>query len=129
MYLEIPYKSFGITENPYITFINSIPYSFYCIFTILFVGYLIFSGRDYSNMLKAEKRVLIKGEIFSEGAQPLSNKEINKSENFLSVASHWTNAMLPICFLILTTLLGLYITGIDNLSNFDKNLGLSFPKF
>ena len=119
--LEIPYKSFGVTENPYITFINSIPYSFYCIFTILFVGYLIFSGRDYSNMLKAEKRVLIKGEIFSEGAQPLSNKEINKSENFLSVASHWTNAMLPICFLILTTLLGLYITGIDNLSNFDNH--------
>ena len=29
--------------------------------------------------------------------------------------------MLPIGFLILTTLLGLYITGIDNLSNFDNH--------
>ena len=51
--LETPYKEYGIVENPYITFLNSIPYSFYCIITIVFMGFLIWSGRDYSNMLKA----------------------------------------------------------------------------
>ncbi len=114
--LEAPYKSFGITQNPYVTFINSIPYSFYCIFTLFFMAYLIVSGREYSYMLAAEKRIIEKGKVSSKGVEPLSKKEKNKAKELLAKSSHWSNAILPIGFLIIITLIGLYTSGIDNLS-------------
>lgn len=117
--LEAPYKSLNINENPYITFINSIPYSFYCILTIVFMGYLLWSGRDYSNMLKAEQRVVKEGKVLAEGAQPLSNTDISKLAGFTFDSSHWTNAMIPIVLVVLITLAGLYITGIKALSEGD----------
>ena len=35
--LNGPYEQFGVTENPYITFLRSIPYSFYCLLTLVFI--------------------------------------------------------------------------------------------
>ncbi len=98
--LETPYKAYGIVENPYITFINSIPYSFYCILTVIFMGYLLWTGRDYSNMLKAEHRAIREGKVLADDAQPLSDAEMTKAEMLASGASHWTNAMVPILLVV-----------------------------
>ncbi|MDP6167161.1 MAG: Na+/H+ antiporter NhaC family protein, partial [Candidatus Marinimicrobia bacterium] len=35
--LESPFEQFGISVNPYFTFIQSIPFSFYCILTLVFI--------------------------------------------------------------------------------------------
>ena len=114
--LEAPYKAYGITENPYITFINSIPYSFYCILTVIFMGYLLWTGRDYSNMLKAERRAIRQGKVLADGAQPLTDAEMTKAGMLVSGASHWTNAMVPILLVVFITVVGLYVTGTSSLA-------------
>ncbi|MBH30869.1 MAG: sodium:proton antiporter [Candidatus Marinimicrobia bacterium] len=119
--LETPYKAYGITENPYITFINSIPYSFYCILTVIFMGYLLWTGRDYSNMLKAERRATLEGKVLADGAQPLSDAEMTKTGMFASGASHWTNAMVPILLVVFITMVGLYVTGTSSLAPGDHH--------
>jgi Na+/H+ antiporter NhaC len=119
--LETPYKTYGITENPYITFINSIPYSFYCILTVIFMGYLLWSGRDYSNMFKAERRAIREGKVLADGAQPLTDVEMTKPGMLVSGASHWTNAMVPILLVVFITVVGLYVTGTSSLSSSDDH--------
>ncbi len=119
--LETPYKAYGITENPYITFINSIPYSFYCILTVIFMGYLLWTGRDYSNMLKAERRAIREGKVLADGAQPLTDDEMTKAGVLTSGGSHWTNAMVPILLVVLITVVGLYVTGTSKLAPGDDH--------
>jgi len=119
--LETPYKEYGIVENPYITFLNSIPYSFYCILTIAFMGFLIWSGRDYSNMLKAERRALNDGKVLADGAQPLTDTELSQDGGLKSDTSHWTNAMVPVFLLVVIIVIGLYETGTDALAPGDDH--------
>lgn len=47
----------GVTDvEPYGFFVEGIPYRFYSLFTIVFVGAIAFSGRDFGPMLEAERR-------------------------------------------------------------------------
>lgn len=56
-YMQSAYESMGLpTEEIYQTFIATIPYRFYPILTLIFVGQLAWSGRDYGPMLLAERR-------------------------------------------------------------------------
>ena len=51
--LESPFEQFGISKNPYFTFIQSIPFSFYCILTLLFILINVFLKREYGPMYDA----------------------------------------------------------------------------
>ena len=43
-------------SDGYAVFIQTLPYRFYCWFTLLFVAFVVFSGRDFGPMLAAERR-------------------------------------------------------------------------
>ncbi|MFQ6615480.1 MAG: Na+/H+ antiporter NhaC family protein [Fidelibacterota bacterium] len=109
--LEGPYDTFGIQESPYITFLKSIPFSFYCILTLFFMVLLLFSGRDYGPMRRAEIRARVHGKVLGDDARPLSNPQSVENEKLSIHATHWSNAMVPIMVVIGVTLLGLYVTG------------------
>lgn len=119
--LETPYGQYAITQNPYITFLNSIPYSFYCILTLILMGHLIWSGRDYSNMLTAERRAVSEGKVIADGAQPLTDTELSRHGGLEGKGSHWTNAMVPILLVVLITMIGLYVTGTKALAPGDDH--------
>ena len=54
----------GITGyTPVAAYIKTLPFNMYSIFTLLFVGMLMYTGRDYGPMLKAEARCLQTGEF------------------------------------------------------------------
>ena len=50
--LDVPFTQFGITENPYFIFLNSIPYSFYCLLTLVFMLMNILTAREFGPMLR-----------------------------------------------------------------------------
>lgn len=52
-----------ITESAYGIFMNSLAYSFYPIFTLFFVFFIIQKGKDFGPMLKAERKALKEGVI------------------------------------------------------------------
>jgi len=62
----------GITGyTPVAAYIKTLPFNMYSIFTLLFVGMLMYTGRDYGPMLKAEARCLQTGEFNRSGAKPM----------------------------------------------------------
>ena len=112
--LTMPFAAAGITASPYIVFLKSIPYSFYGIFSLWILLWLAFFRRDFGAMLKAEKRAFHEGKVIRDGAKPLMD-DSGFADEFGNVKSHWSNALLPILAVLLTTFTGLYLSGLKNL--------------
>lgn len=112
--LTMPFAAAGITASPYIVFLKSVPYSFYGIFSLWILIWLGLFKRDFGPMLKAETRAFHEGKVIRDGANPLMD-DSGFAEEFGNVKSHWSNALLPILAVLITTFIGLYITGMKNL--------------
>lgn len=109
--LDGPYQQFGITENPYITFLKSIPYSFYCLLTLFFVFTNIIMRREFGPMYSAQLRSRTTGEVLSKQAKPMADPQLMDVEELNRKATHWSNAFIPILTVIAVTIIGLYSTG------------------
>ena len=112
--LESPYKQFGISVNPYLTFLQSIPFSFYCILTLVFIIINVLLKREYGPMLEAENRAVLTGKVLADNAKPLSDPSLIEENNIIS--SHWSNAFIPIGVVVAVTIGGLMITGLNNVT-------------
>ncbi|MFQ6612232.1 MAG: Na+/H+ antiporter NhaC family protein [Fidelibacterota bacterium] len=109
--LDGPFQEFGITGNPYITFLKSIPYSFYCIFTLVFVFTNILMRREYGPMHQAQMRARTEGKVLGDNANPMMDPHLMEGDEMTTRATHWSNALIPILTVITITLVGLYVTG------------------
>ena len=94
--LDGPYQYFNIQENTYITFLRSIPYSFYCILTIFFVLLNIWMRREYGPMHAAQLRSRETGAVLSDTANPMLDPNLMDEANINRPATHWTNGGIPI---------------------------------
>ena len=117
--LDAPYTNHGITQSTYLTFLQSIPYSFYCIMAIVFLFLTVFMKKEFGPMLKAETRAQTTGAVLSENAQPMMDKVLVAKMD-ASVTSHWSNAVIPIVLVLAITIGGLFVTGIQGLNPGDK---------
>lgn len=109
------FNNLGISENPYIFFIRTIPYRFYPIFALLFGFLIAYSLRDFGPMLKAERRAFEEGKVIRDGSSPLGfhrEEKVLPSSPFL--------AIIPIIFVFFGCFVMLYITGIQNLGYFSS---------
>lgn len=112
--LDGPYQHYGVTENPYITFLRSIPYSFYCLLTLVFVFSNVLTRLDFGPMLKAEVRARTTGAVLAPEASPMA--DLNSGPGQLPVeATHWRNALIPIVVVVGITLAGMVVTGKQSL--------------
>ena len=100
----------GLDGEPYLMFLNTIPYSFYPIMAIVFVYMVSFSGRDFGPMLKAERLAQEHG---SEHSSP--NKDATQEAEALQpvegMPQRAFNAYIPVLVMVLGVLVGLYVTG------------------
>jgi Na+/H+ antiporter NhaC len=105
---ELGYIGDGLSKisleaTPYSVFISSLAYSFYPILAILFVPILIWSGREFGPMLKAEQN--------ARNAEPVKEEKVEQMD--LSKL-RWYNGIVPIVVLILTVMVGIAVTGAEN---------------
>ena len=85
-------------EDAYNLFVKAMPFNFYAIFSVIFVG-LICSGiiRDYGPMKKAEERALKEEKLLRDGAVPLMSTELTEMKKSEKVKSRvFLNFILPI---------------------------------
>jgi Na+/H+ antiporter NhaC len=108
------FQPLGITDNPYLTFFKTIPYNFYPIYALILGFAISISGRDFGPMLKAERRARSKGQVLAPGATPVSSLDTKEVIADSTVEKKWYNGFIPIFAVILTTLVGLWITGINS---------------
>ena len=101
----------GITATPYVLFLNSIAYSFYPFLAIFFVFLVVWTGKDFGTMLKAERRAREHGLVVSEST-PAAKESGN--DDFVSkdgIPCRARNAILPIATMIAAVIGGLYVSG------------------
>ena len=103
----------GMNNPPgaYGVFLSSLAYSFYAYLTIVFILMVVFSGRDFGPMLKAETRAR-SGQVRSE---PNHEDETGEAPEDLSPLPNaplrWVNGLVPVLFIIFGTFYGLMDTG------------------
>lgn len=109
-YIESGIKSIdGLNEGVYATFMNSLQYSFYPVFTLLFILMLILMNKDFGPMRKAELRARNTGEVQKNDTQIKgSTEDLDKIEG---VKSKWYNAGIPVFLIIFGTIAALLYTG------------------
>jgi Na+/H+ antiporter NhaC len=103
-----------LTEGAYSIFLNSILYSFYPIFCIVFLGFIAFTGRDFGPMRKAEIRARTTGAVLGDDAIVDASAD---SEELMPVADkpqRAINALVPVAVLVIGVLAGLYYTGVQS---------------
>lgn len=101
----------GIDITPYVLFLHSIPYSFYPFLAIFFVFLIIYTGKDFGPMYKAEMRARGRGEVSEAGGE---GPVLDSGDDFKAkegIPFRAVNAVLPIVTMILTVIFGLYISG------------------
>jgi len=123
-YIQEGINAIGINESAYIIFIKSLTTRFYPILTLIFILILIFKGRDFGPMLKAERRARAK-EIVEEADN--TGKEDEIAARLDSKKIRWYNAAIPVLVVVFGTFAGLVVTGWNRevwnnpeLSNFTK---------
>ena len=100
-YIQDGINVIGLDASAYSVFFHSLAYSFYPFLTLGFVLMIIFSGRDFGPMLKAERK-----------ARKASSMEIEMT-NGVSKPAHIIDALIPLAVLIFGTIMGLIVTGYD----------------
>lgn len=101
----------GIDQTPYVLFLNSILYSFYPFLAIFFVFLVIYTGKDFGPMYKAEMRARHTGEVKRKVANASTDSSGDEFYHKDAIPCLARNAVLPIVTMVLTVLAGLYISG------------------
>jgi len=103
-----------LNEGVYATFILSLQYSFYPIFTLAFILFLILQNKDFGPMHRAELRARTTGEVSStQTATPLDQDDLSEFTTKKGVQALWYNAAIPVLIIIFGTIAGLLFTGWD----------------
>ncbi len=113
-YITEATAALGIKESAYSLFLNSLAYSFYPVLTLLFILFLIFMGKDYGAMHKAEMRARTTGDVYDRSTDRGENEVDNSLEELDPVPGiqhNWYNALIPILVVVLGTIIGLFYTG------------------
>jgi Na+/H+ antiporter NhaC len=110
-YIAEQYKSIRDLEgDPYIVFLQTIPYRFYPILMLFFGLLVVVMRRDFGPMLKAERRARDEGKVLRDGAKPAS--EFEEADPAMSKAKpRWMNAVIPVVALVATAIAGMAWTG------------------
>jgi len=112
----------GLDQNAYITFFKTIPVNFYPIFALIFGLAVAYFGRDLFSMYKAEQRAASGKGLMRKNAVPLSDMESSELTAKKDSPLRWYNALIPISLVILTTLAGLWYTGLQGAALSDSEL-------
>src|SRR5699024_7948765 len=122
--------------EPYFAFLQSIPWNFYAILSLIAVP-MIIMGKDFGPMAKAEHRAEKTGKLIADGAEPLSSVEQDLGEPYKEEGGNIWNFILPLVTLISVGIWGLWYTGggaegkslMDALADTDVSVALTWAAF
>jgi Na+/H+ antiporter NhaC len=101
-YIKSGLEVLNMQESPYMVFMHSLKYAFYPVFTLVFMYFLIRTGKDFGPMYKAERKAIEKK------SETVTENDDAKEEKKNS--SIWL-AIIPVAIIIFGTLAGLVYTG------------------
>jgi len=115
---QLPAAGMSPSEG-YAVFAESLPYRFYCIFTLVMVALVVLLGRDFGPMLAAERRARTTGQLVREGGKPMVGDAATQLEPTPGVTPRALNAIAPVLTFVIVTLAEITRVGL-------RNTGLEF---
>jgi Na+/H+ antiporter NhaC len=101
----------GLDLQPYLVYLQSIPYSFYPLLALLFVFLVAGSGRDFGPMLTAERRARLEGVHANASLEQDPQGDAAAILPVPGQPQRAINALLPVAVLLASVLAGLYVSG------------------
>ncbi|MBU3927570.1 MAG: Na+/H+ antiporter NhaC family protein [Bacteroidetes bacterium] len=124
-YIQDGINQLNLDESAYGVFFHSLAYSFYPVFTLIFILILIWKDVDYGPMLKAERRARSTSE--DQGDYTIDeqfNKDMQEEiQAKPGIKSRSFNAIIPVLVIIVGTLSGLFYTGYQDAVWQNSSLG------
>lgn len=118
-YIQDGIKQLQLDETPYLVFLHSLKYSFYPLFTLGFILILIFTGRDFGPMRRAELNM----ENPDVKLQSIQSSD-DSYEPKKGVKTKAINALLPVLVVVIGTIIALFVTGLES-SKWSSDLSFS----
>ena len=94
----------------YEVFLWTLPFRFYSLLTLFFVGLVVFTGRDFGPMRRAEERARA-GQVLRSGARPLAAQGPAGLEPATGVVARARTAILPLVTFVGTALAVILVGG------------------
>ncbi|UXP31601.1 sodium:solute symporter [Reichenbachiella agarivorans] len=98
-------------ESPFTLLFSSLAYNFYPFLAIGLLLYVIFSGKDFGPMKKAERRAVTEGKLIADDSTPMISDEIALIEAIDTTKLRAYNMTIPIIVMILMMPTMLIYTG------------------
>lgn len=105
------------TPTAYSIFFSSLKYSFYPILTLIFILIIIFTGKDYGPMHKAEIRARSTGRVSSAKTSAEDEPDMEDLNPVDNAPRKWWHAALPVLTVLTMTVYGLLETGFSGLAD------------
>jgi Na+/H+ antiporter NhaC len=115
-YIADQYTALGLEGDPYLVFLQTIPYRFYPLLMLWFGLLLVLTQRDFGPMAAAEARAAANGEVSRPGASPASDFEAEELSPPAGSRPRWGLAVFPIVVVIAAAMIGMWATGVTNLA-------------
>lgn len=113
------FTQLGVPFNPYVTFVESIPFRFYPIFALVLGFTIAFACRDFGPMLKAELRASQTGKVVADGDTPLADYSSSALAPPEGAPHRAINALIPILTVVVVAIGGMYVSGASALNRAD----------
>ncbi len=91
--------------------VATLPFRFYCIFTLVMVFLTIVMRREWGPMLTAERRANLENKPIADDAQPMISKELSDLKAPEGAPHRGINAFLPISMMVGITVIAIYYLG------------------
>jgi Na+/H+ antiporter NhaC len=117
----------GSDINGFTMFLNTIPYNFYALTTLLMIVFITVTNLDYGPM-KVHEDNAVKGDLFTTAARPYGNVD----DEITNPKGQVIDLVFPVVILIISCVIGMVYTGgffdgenfINAFANSDASMGL-----
>ncbi len=99
------------SSSAFTVFLSTIPYLFYPLLALVLVALVSYTNRDLGEMATAERRAARGDGLTRPGSTPVTDTSDSLLQPAEGAPRHWWNAALPVLTVVLTVLIGLYVSG------------------
>lgn len=104
-------QSLGIEKTGYAMLFDALPFRFYCLTLLIFVGVSIFFGKDFGPMRRAEARARRKGEVAAPDAVPMTSETFSRADPSPQARVRIFAGIVPIGVLFAILIGGVWLDG------------------
>lgn len=104
-------QSLGIEKTGYAMLFDALPFRFYCITLLIFVAFIVISGKDFGPMRRAEARTRQTGQFAEPDAVPMTSDTFATADPSPNARRHIASGLTPIAGLFVILIAGVWLDG------------------